>query len=666
MASAFRGGTRPRPARIVAIARKLTLVDMTTADPLVGATLDHRYSIEARLAGGGMATVYLAHDLRLDRRVALKVMHTSLAQDPTFVRRFINEAHAVAKLSHPNVVQVYDQGTDQGRVFLAMEYVPGRTLRDVLTARGRFSPVEALQVMIPVLAALGAAHRAGMVHRDVKPENVLIDQEGRVKVVDFGLARVIEATQQELTRTGTLMGTAAYLSPEQISQSLADARSDVYAAGIMLYELLTGEQPHTGENAITVAYQHVNEDVPPPSHIVPGIPPEVDELVLRATERNPDYRPADAGRFLASLFEVHQALGGGTGPNGTMVGHAPGASSTGVPESGDSELNRTLVVDLDEIGLASEGSGHRRRRSGPGANLPILLVGSLVLVALLGFGWWMLLGRYESVPDLVGMSREQAQQELASHGLKLEVAEEAVYSDEAEIDAIAESTPAANGRLLPGETVTVALSKGPQSVEMPDVVGKPVEEARTLLEDNGITLIEEETTVSYDQKSGTVLSSDPESGEQADREEAVTLTVSAGFELPGVVGRDQDEARSLLEDKGLQVDVTQKPSDDVPAGQVMEQSPGEGAGVEKGVTVTLTVSSGPEQVEIPDITGWKVDDAKKKLEELGFTVTVHRILGDRVTEYSPQGEAEKGSEVQIWATPFGGGDRGRGRGGDDD
>ncbi|QRN80180.1 MAG: serine/threonine protein kinase, partial [Nocardiopsis sp. BM-2018] len=264
-------------------------MDMTTSDPLVGATLDRRYFVESRIAGGGMATVYVAHDLRLDRRLALKVMHPSLAQDPTFVQRFINEAHSVAKLSHPNVVQVFDQGEDQGHVFLAMEYVPGQTLRDLLKDRGRLAPKQALNFMASVLAALGAAHQAGMVHRDVKPENVLISKDGRVKVADFGLARAVEQSNQGLTRTGTLMGTAAYLAPEQIEKGVADARSDVYAAGIMLYELLTGGQPHTGETPIAIAYQHVNEDVPRPSHFLPNLPAEVDALVTKATERDPKY-----------------------------------------------------------------------------------------------------------------------------------------------------------------------------------------------------------------------------------------------------------------------------------------------------------------------------------------------------------------------------------------
>ncbi|MEV4189109.1 protein kinase, partial [Streptosporangium canum] len=256
-------------------------MDTTLTDPLVGKLLDGRYRVESRIARGGMATVYLALDIRLDRTVAVKVMHRSLAEDPSFVRRFIGEAKSVASLSHPNVVHVFDQGTDGDNVYLSMEYVPGRTLRDVLRARGRLPAREALEVMIPVLAALGAAHQAGLVHRDVKPENVLLSDDGRVKVVDFGLARAIEATNQ--TRTGVMIGTIGYMSPEQVTSGATDARSDVYSAGIMLFELLTGRQPYEGDTPMSVAYRHVHDTVPVPSALLPGTPPLLDTLVAQAT-----------------------------------------------------------------------------------------------------------------------------------------------------------------------------------------------------------------------------------------------------------------------------------------------------------------------------------------------------------------------------------------------
>ncbi|MDA8371879.1 MAG: Stk1 family PASTA domain-containing Ser/Thr kinase [Nocardiopsaceae bacterium] len=636
-------------------------MDMTTADPLVGATLDRRYFVESRIASGGMATVYVAHDLRLDRRLALKAMHPSLAQDPTFVRRFINEAHSVAKLSHPNVVQVFDQGTDQGYVYLAMEYVPGRTLRDLLNDCGRLLPRDALEIMSPVLAALAAAHQAGLVHRDVKPENVLITENGQVKVADFGLARAVESSQQAMTKTGTLMGTAAYLAPEQIEQGTSDARTDVYAAGIMLYELLTGAQPHTGENPIAIAYQHVNEDVPRPSRVLPTIPSSVDVLVTKATERDPQYRPGDAGRYLASVLDVMDSLpatGSAPLPATGTVAAAPLPADSG---SGNDNDNDTLVVDLD----GPEDAEERRPDGRPPwyRNYPLVLVAGVLAVALLGFGWWMLLGRYETVPDLVGMDQDTAGQVLRDSGLKMAVSEVEVYSDEAEEGQVAETSPTIDERILPDETVTVSLSKGPRTTDMPEVVGEPVENARKALADAGFSNIEEEEGSSSEEPIGTVLSSDPEPGDSADREGTVTLTVNSGFSVPDVVGKDQEAARSELEGKGLQVDVTEKPSDDVDKGTVMEQSPAAGENVGTGDSVALTVSSGPEEIEIPDVTGWKVKDAEKELKELGFKVKVTEVFGgDRVTSYSPQGKAEKGDEVELFVSPFAPGDRGNDRG----
>ncbi|MGK5632786.1 protein kinase domain-containing protein, partial [Streptomyces sp. URMC 123] len=271
-------------------------MDTTLQDPLVGQVLDGRYRVDARVAAGGMATVYRALDTRLDRVLALKVMHPALADDASFVERFIREAKSAARLDHANVVGVFDQGTDGAHVYLAMEYVAGCTLRDVLRERGALRPRAALDVLEPVLAALGAAHLAGLVHRDMKPENVLIGDDGRVKVADFGLARAVDTTT---AATGPLLGTASYLAPEQIAHGTADARVDVYACGILLYEMLTGGKPHTGENPARILYRHLHEDVPPPSAAVPGLAPELDALVAAATARDPGLRPADAVALLA-------------------------------------------------------------------------------------------------------------------------------------------------------------------------------------------------------------------------------------------------------------------------------------------------------------------------------------------------------------------------------
>ncbi|MGI8445955.1 MAG: protein kinase domain-containing protein [Streptosporangiaceae bacterium] len=306
-------------------------MDTTLARPPVGRLLDGRYRVESLIATGGMATVYLGTDTRLDRTVALKIMHAELANDEDFVRRFVGEARSVARLSHPNVVGVYDQGADGRTLYLAMEYVPGRTLRDLLNERGSLAPREALDIMEGVLGGLGAAHAAGLAHRDVKPENVLLTAGHDVKFADFGLARMLAGTSH--TKTGMLIGTAAYLAPEQVSRGAADARTDVYAAGIMLFEMVTGQQPHTADTPLAVAYKHVNEAVPVPSDLVDGIPPALDELVLRATSRDPDLRPADGAQFARSLNEVRRGLPPAP-PGLPAAAAATGYQDPGYPDTG--------------------------------------------------------------------------------------------------------------------------------------------------------------------------------------------------------------------------------------------------------------------------------------------------------------------------------------------
>ncbi|CAL9577461.1 Serine_threonine-protein kinase PK-1 [Nocardiopsis dassonvillei] len=642
---------------------------MTTSDPLVGATLDQRYFVESRIAGGGMATVYVAHDLRLDRRLALKVMHPSLAQDPTFVQRFINEAHSVAKLSHPNVVQVFDQGEDRGHVFLAMEYVPGRTLRALLKERGRLSARDALQVMAPVLAALGAAHQAGMVHRDIKPENVLITEDGRIKVADFGLARAVEQSTQGLTRTGTLMGTAAYLAPEQIERGAADARTDVYAAGIMLYELLTGSQPHTGETPIAIAYQHVNEDVPRPSHFLPGLPPEVDALVTKATERDPRYRPGNAGQFLAKVLEVlhrlPEAPPGGGAPLPPVAPAAAATASVTAPQliaggAGPGTENATMIVEMGPADPYDDDDGYRDDYPDDGAparrGRGVLLGAGAAVLALAVFvaGWWFLVGRYEEVPEIVGAEQETACAAVRDAGLKCLVADERIYSEEA-AGTVGEVEPAAGERLLPGEEVTLHLSQGPREVEMPDFEGEDIANALKEMEDLGFSPenLAQNAVDAEGVPPGQVISTDPAAGEAADRESTVTFEVSRGIDVPPLAGQKAEDATRTLEELGLTVKIVEAESDNVEKGLVISQNPDSGTTLSAGGEVELTVSTGPPGVEIPDVVGMRVQDARKELEEAGFKVKVERILGGRiVSDQSLTGEAPEGTEITITATPF--------------
>ena len=337
-----------------------TLADPPPASPVlsVGRLLDGRYAVTARIAHGGMATVYLATDTRLDREVALKVMHAELARDEEFVRRFIGEAKSVARLSHQNVVAVFDQGADGSFLYLAMEYVPGRTLKEVLRDRGRFSPATALEIMTGVLAGLAAAHASGIVHRDIKPENVLLTADGRVKVADFGLARAQSAAGH--TRAGLLIGTVSYVPPEQVTGGSTGPGGDVYSAGVMLFELLTGRLPFTGDTPLAVAYQHVNTDIPAPSTLVPGIPAEVDQLVLAATSRDPARRPADAGEFLRAVRRVCDGLASSSGLTGVM-----GAGVQGLAEA--------PWLDLDTP-AATNGWWTRSATLPPASSVKILFI----------------------------------------------------------------------------------------------------------------------------------------------------------------------------------------------------------------------------------------------------------------------------------------------------
>ncbi len=389
--------------------RRLAGVDVQVLDPLVGRRLDGRYTVRSRIARGGMATVYLAVDERLDRQVALKVMHAGLSSDDDFVSRFIREARSAAGLSHPGIVQVFDQGDDDGVVFLAMEFVPGRTLRDLMRERGPLTAREALDLFEPVLDALAAAHRSGIVHRDVKPENVLLADDGRVKVADFGLARAV-STSTVSSRTGVLLGTVAYLSPEQVEHGVADARSDVYAAGVLLFEMLTGSKPFEGETAMQVAYQHVHADVPAPSTRAGGIAPQLDEIVLAAAARDPAQRPVDARELLMLVREARrrtsaQAL------DARPVAQARPAD----PDASTVALGRRAAPSADTSLLAVRQPTARRSRKG-------LLTGlvTLVLLALLGGAAWYVgagPGAYTAVPHVRGLQLADAEAALHKAGL---------------------------------------------------------------------------------------------------------------------------------------------------------------------------------------------------------------------------------------------------------
>lgn len=632
-------------------------MDTTLDDPLVGQTLDGRYRVDARIAAGGMATVYRAVDTRLDRILALKVMHPALAADGAFVDRFIREAKSVARLAHPNVVAVFDQGTDGRYTYLAMEYVSGCTLRDVLRERGALQPRAALDILEPVLAALGAAHRAGFVHRDMKPENVLIGDDGRVKVADFGLVRSVDSVTQT---TGSVLGTVSYLAPEQIENGVTDTRVDVYACGVMLYEMLTGSKPHLGDNPAQVLYQHLNEDVPPPSAAVPGLAAELDELVAYATARNPELRPGDAAALLGLVQGARAQLGD--------------AALDAVPPQARAEV-RTSTEDRTSVIArpAAEPVSHTSRLSTPplppgpapsraaaaprtGRRGPLLVIVAVLLALGVGTGvWYISSGQFTKVPNLLGKTEAEARTQLSAAGLGVKRVDRK-FSNTFGKGTVMNTDPPGGKRIRGNGAVVVTISRGPETVAVPDLKGKPLEAAKAELTSAGLAPGIVTQAFSQDVPQGSVISTDPAAdGPKRALDTAVALVVSKGrpVAVPGVVGKPLDQARSALEGAGLKVETApEQVNSPSPAGSVANQSVAAGTQAAAGDTVTLTVSKGPRQIPVPDVTGQEVDAARKTLEGLGFKVKVDKpflSFSNTVDAQSvPAGQsAPEGSSITV-------------------
>ncbi|MFD9005718.1 Stk1 family PASTA domain-containing Ser/Thr kinase [Streptomyces sp. NPDC059582] len=640
-------------------------MDTTLKDPLVGQMLDGRYRVDARIAVGGMATVYRAVDTRLDRVLALKVMHPTLAVDGSFVERFIREAKSVARLAHPNVVQVFDQGNDGSYVYLAMEYVAGCTLRDVLRERGALQPRAALDILEPVLAALGAAHRAGFVHRDMKPENVLIGDDGRVKVADFGLVRAVDTVTNT---TGTVLGTVSYLAPEQIEQGTADPRVDVYACGVVLYEMLTGDRPHEGDSPAIVLYKHLHEDVPPPSTVVPGLPYALDALVATATARTPDVRPYDAVELLSQVRRTRDALSpaqlDAVPPQAAASAHDIAEDRTSVIPRALTVL-RPLPVNEDE---GPEAGFHRtsvlespaplppRRRSAGARRRLATIVAAVLLVFGVGAGvWYINSGQFTKVPPLLAKTEDQARARLEAAGLEVGTVRQA-YSDTVRRGTVIGTDPAPGERIRDHDAVTLTLSKGPETVKVPDLSGYRLDKARAALKAEGLEpgLVTRE--FSDDVPRGFVVATSPESGTTRHAGSVIALTLSKGtpVDVPDVTGEDVADARADLTEAGLKVKIAaERVTSEYDAGQVARQSPDADGEAAEGDTVTLTVSKGPEMVEVPDVVGAGVDEARQLLESSGFTVEEDRgllgLFGDTVKRQSVDGgdTAPKGSTITI-------------------
>jgi serine/threonine-protein kinase len=656
-------------------------VNTAVADPLVGRVLEGRYKIQAQLARGGMSTVYVAKDERLDRLVAVKVMAATLSADPAFTDRFIREARAAARLTHTNAVSVYDQGEEAGTlgrlVFLVMEYVSGRTVRDLLRERGRLSPAEAVSIIEPVLAALAAAHSAGLVHRDVKPENILLSDDGVVKVADFGLARAIETTGNA-TATGIMMGTVAYCSPEQISRARTDARSDVYSTGIVLYELLTGTPPYVGDSAVNVAFQHVHNRVPAPSTRTRGIHPELDELVLRATDSDPAGRPIDAGAFLAELTDVRTDLdlpvvavrgmsaakarrdgrgyradaGNGRGPAGGAAEHPTdplgrrgphqtGATQT-IPASrpaperdlfADEGPPPPVVIPPPKTKKVRSPRSRRRRRA------LILVIVLVLLGASAGYGgWWFAAGRFARVPSVNGQSPGAATAALRHAGFNVTGGVQSQFSDTVAKGAVIATDPPGGSRVPRGNAVTLIVSEGKDVVTIPSVArGSTVAQARVLL---GSVDLQIETATAT-QPSDTipadaVIATSPAGGASVPRNSLVQIIVSSGppsVEVPDESNKSQSAATADLKAQGFVVGVTQDYNPVIAAGTVISTTPAAGTMLTKFKTVTIDVSKGPAPVTLPQIaSGTPLKQARAQLEGMGFVVKVTEEFGGHLDE----------------------------------
>ncbi|MER6650658.1 Stk1 family PASTA domain-containing Ser/Thr kinase [Streptomyces sp. NPDC000971] len=635
-------------------------MDTTLQDPLVGQLLDGRYRVDARIAVGGMATVYRAVDTRLDRVLALKVMHPALATDAAFVERFIREAKSVARLAHPNVVGVFDQGAQGAYVYLAMEYVAGCTLRDVLRERGALQPRAALDILEPVLAALGAAHLAGFVHRDMKPENVLIGDDGRVKVADFGLVRAVGTATDT---TGSLLGTVSYLAPEQIEQGTADTRSDVYACGVVLYEMLTGGKPHGGDTAAQVIYQHLNEDVPAPSGAVPGLAAGLDELVAAATARNPDLRPSDAVALLAASRVIREALTeeqlDAMPPQALAETHDAAEDRTSViPRvipAGQGTAHHTSRLEMPRTALPEPGLGRRVPLAFRGRRGVLTAVVAVLLVLGAGAGvWYINSGQFTRVPALLGKTQSAAEERLADEGLDLKGVERA-YSDTVRRGTVISSDPGSGERIRGNDAVKLVISRGPETVKVPDVEGLALADARRELKKWGLAPGMATREFSEEIDRGKVIRTDPRAGTERHTDSAVALVVSKGspVDVPDVTGLSVDEATAALDEAGLKAEVLPERVNSAEAqGEIARQTPGSGAEAAEGDTVELTVSKGPRMLQVPDVTGKDVDEARSALEDAGFEVKVDRpflSFSDTVGSQSVEGgeKAAEGSTITL-------------------
>lgn len=630
---------------------------------LTGEIIDNRYQLKRVVAAGGMATIYYALDLRLDRPVAVKIMHPHLANDEDFVGRFIREAKAAAALAHPNIVAIQDQGWNEGgvpAVFIVMEYIEGFTLRDVISEQGALGVTESLRYFAPVIAAMSAAHNAGILHRDIKPENILISKDGRVKVADFGLAKGPQLGATLTVESSVILGSVSYLSPEQVQRGLSDMRSDVYSLGIVLFEMLTGKKPFDGESPIQIAYKHVNENVVAPSSLNPSIPPELDEIVLRATANNPDKRYKDAGAMQEQVLTLLTKLD----PNRRQMsleldipipkGKAPKKKREKLGKL-DILKNITTQLDLKRGNVMRESSGTTKGKHKVSTrvkrNRAIALLIVLIIVAA---SWYKTSGPGNKIviPSLAGMTQTQAAKTVAELGLKVDVTQE-VFSEDVPKGKVITSDPAGGGRVEIAGTVHLIVSKGKDRIEVPDLVGLTLESAAALLKSSNLKIGRVSEKYNYTIEAGLIIDGNPSSGSPVRKDSSVDLIISQGpeqVELINFQGKTSDQAQSELTAAGLIASSKYEYSDTIPIGTVISQTPSDVSTVGKGEKITLVISKGPSKIFVPNVYSLSKLAATKILEDLGFNVEFKYIAKKKsVTNISPKSgtAVAPGSTVTI-------------------
>jgi len=627
---------------------------------LSGELIDGRYQLTRQVANGGMASVYEAIDTRLDRKVAVKIMHPHLAQDEAFVNRFIREAKAAAALSHPNIVAVQDQGWNQNgvpAVFIVMELIEGHTLREYLNERGRFEFKDAINYLTPILSALAAAHDLGIVHRDMKPENILISKEGRVKIADFGLARGELIGSTMTAESSVILGSVSYLSPEQVQRGVADSRSDVYAVGIVAFEMLTGEKPFLGETPIQIAYMHVNQEIPSLRSKRKEIPEALDTLILQATNRDPDKRPRTAGEFLKALESIQNEID----PKTNQMKLALDLPVEPIKEKPRGKLKKQLEEGKEEsieikettkeIRAAKEEKKKASKRVRRNRKVAIILA-----IALGIGGWYTLVGPGSRVvvPSVVGGTYEEAVSTLTPLGLTTVILEKRFDEDIAK-GAIIETDPSGGGRVASGGQVKLIVSKGPERYIIPSVKGLTPEAATTALEKFPLIVGANTEVFNTEIPKGFVISTSPASGTQVKRDTPVSLVISKGVEtvaLATYLGKSGEQALNELNDLGFNVESTYAFNEKILSGVVISQTPSGVDVAPKGSTVSLVISKGSQYVFIPNVFSLDQLKATQALQDLQLKVVVKK-LGNKtvkkVTSISPKvgTKVKRGSTVTI-------------------